>query len=365
MFSKLLAPIKKPSFLGIDISDLSIKFLRVDKEGRGNGKKITRSGEVAIGPGLVSGGDIKDETGLAEALKNSLRDEKGRRLPEKFVVASLPEEKSFVRMVQLPKLSREEIPTAAKWELESNIPFPIEQVYFDYEVVYPAANDEKADHTDILVTAFPRLIVDSYVSVLKGAGLYPLSLELESQAISRAVISPAMLKESLIIIDLGMTRTSFIIFGGGSITLTLSVALGGRDFSRAISEKLKITLEEAELIKKQYGLDKNYKNGILADALTPHLASLAEHIKKQIWFLREHPEHRHGSAGEISRVLLVGGDANLIGIEKHLSVALKIPVEVADPFINVYGGSYKSIPPIPKNSSLKYTTAVGLALRDN
>lgn len=361
MFFKFLEPIVNPPFFGLDISDLSIKFLRVENIGGDSDKKIDYYGEITVPRGIIANGEVKDENGLAGILKKELKDSRGRRVAEKFVAASLPEEKSFVRIIQLPKLKSDEISSAVRWELEANIPLPIDQVYFDYEVIAPA--EPPTDHIDILITAFPRQIVNSYTAAIRDAGFYPLAIEMESQAISRAVVSKNLYKDAVIIVDLGMTRISFIVFGAGSIILTLSINIGGRDFNKAIADKLSVSWEEAEKIKKEQGLSKTYKGGVLLETLVPFLSTVVEEIRKQIWFYRDHIEHHHGGPDDISKILLVGGDANLIGMEKFLSVSLKKPVIAADPFINVYGENRNTVPSIPKNISLKYTTSIGLALR--
>ena len=351
-----------PPFFGLDVSDLTVKFL---KAGGGNGsaeKKIDYFGEIAIPTGIVELGEIKKEEELSKILKGGLKNPQGKKIEERFVVASLPEEKSFVRVIQLPKLKQEDIAAAVRWEIEGNIPFPIDQVYYDYEIITPP--EDPNDHMDVLITAFPRIIVESYSAVLREAGLRPVALELESQAISRAVISAELSRNAFIVVDIGMTRTSFIVFSAGSIILTISVSIGGQDFNRAISERFGVDPQEGERLKKEDGFEKTYQGAALADALTPYLSSLSEEIKKQIWFYRGHAEHHHGAEKDVSKILLVGGDANLIGLEKYLSLSLKKPVAVADPFINIYGTNSKTIPPIPKNLSLKYTTAAGLALRE-
>src|SRR3989344_4887165 len=351
VISKRIDGIMHPPFLGLDISDLTIKFAKISKDTAGINKKVDYFGEIKIEKGIISEGEIKKEEELIDILKNNLKDLRNKKISEKFVVASLPEEKSFVRIIQLPKLKPAEIHTAVRWELEANIPLPVDQVYFDYEVIdYP---EIPQDHTDVLITAFPRLIVDSYISVIRKAGYYPLAIELESQAISRAIIASDLIKDAVIVVDLGMTRTSFIIYGGGSIVLTISITLGGQDFNRVVAERLGVPLEEGEKIKKEYGLDESYQDGVMVEALIPLLTAMVEEVRKQIWFYRDHAEHRHGGPKDISKIILVGGDANLIGLEKFLSISLKKPVFIADLFANIYGNSYKTVPPIPKNASLK------------
>lgn len=192
----------------------------------------------------------------------------------------------------------------------------------------------------------------------------PLVLELESQAISRALVPESFAGQSLMIIDIGAVRTSFIIFGGGSLIFTKSIAVGGRDFESAIAKGLGVSLEEARKIKVEVGLNRAYQDGRVFKALEPVLAVFVSELDRELAFYRDHPRSKHPELGDISAVYLCGGDANLIGLEKYLSAAVKRPVLLGNPFSNF---KFKDgvIPPIPRNESLKYTTAIGLALRAN
>ncbi|MBU6414708.1 type IV pilus assembly protein PilM [Patescibacteria group bacterium] len=359
MFPKLIQQIINPPAFGLDISDLTVKYAKL-KETKG-GKRIDYFGEINIPDGIVVSGEIKNEKELTRILQNGLRDRQGKPIKDRFIVASLPEEKSFLNIVQLPKIKPEQIPLAIRWELEGNIPFPLNEIYFDYEVI--PSGEEKTDHVDILVTAFPKTIVDSYVRVVQGAGFMPAVLELESQAISRALIDKKNLNRAIIILDLGATKTSFITFSKNALTLTLGINLGGRNFDQSIAKNLGISITEAEQIKKENGLDKNYKNGVILESVIPLLSELVDAIKHQVIFYQEHSLHRHNAEPDISAVILSGGDANLIGIERYLNINLKKTVVLGNPLINIYGENPKEIPPIPKNKTLKYATAFGLALR--
>lgn len=352
--------IANPPAFGLDISDRAAKFMKLARNKSG-GFDIVQFGEVEIPEGIVSGGEIKKPEEL-EIILGNLRDTDGRRVRDRFVIASLPEEKSFVRVIQLPKVKLQEIDSVIKWELEGNIPLALPELYFDYEVLEPLA--DHLDHHDVLVTAFPKTLVDSYTSVLKRKGFVLAALELESQAISRASIEDPRRKEAAIIVDIGATHTGFVIFGGGSMIFTVSITVGGKDFDEAIIKNFGVSAQEARDMKKNIGLDRRYKNGVLFEALVPILSVITDEIKKQLWFYRDHAEHRHGAEPEIRRIILSGGDANLIGIEKYLALALKKEVVLARPFTKLLGTNrFAALPPLRKNDILRYTTTIGLALR--
>lgn len=356
LFDRFVASIITPPAFGLDISDFTIKFVRMERRFGGE-LTIAAFGEAKLPEGVVVEGEIKKEKELSSFLKNNLFDAHAKPFHDRFVVATLPEEKSFVHAVQLPKMRPEDVGKAVRWELESVVPLPIGELVFDHEILPALA---PVDHFDLLVTAFPKGTVESYVKVLEGAGFVPVALELESQAISRALWGGE--KDARIFVDLGATRTSFMTVVGGSLIFTRTISVGGRDFDRAIAERLGISLEEARQIKIDVGFTKEYKGGVVVEALSPPIGTLAEELKKQIAFYREHSMHRHGMPGDISAIVISGGDANLIGFTKHLGVFLKKEVRVGDSLSRLLSQKHFA-PPFSKNQSLKYTTAIGAALR--
>ena len=360
MFKTLVNRILSPPAFGLDISDLTVKFIHLTRSG--TGIHLGAFGEIEIPAGMVIGGEIHDEAALARVLAAELPRAGPRRWfsRTRSCIASLPEEKSFVRVIELPNIRSEDVAAAVRWEVEGVIPLPAGELYYDSTLTPRLASS--ADHRDVLITAFPRTIVQAYHRLLLGAGYMPLALELESQAISRAVIPNVWLGDPSIIVDMGATRTSFIIFAGGSLIFTKSVAVGGRDFEMAIQSSLGVTAGEARRIKIEVGLNKNYREGQVFRALTPHLETLSRELLDELAFYREHPAKRHAALGDIARVILCGGDANLFGLERYLATSIKKLTVLGDPFAK-FSFLPGMVPPIPKSQALKYTTAIGLALR--
>src|SRR3989338_4809236 len=142
----------KPEVFGIDISHLSLKIIKLKK--KGGSLALASFGETEIKPGIINGGEIRDEDALAETIKKSLTQIKGEKLKTKYVVASLPEEKSFLQVIQMPPMREEEMNKAVYFEAENYIPMPVEKVYLDAQKVLPALNH--LDHLDVLIAALPR-----------------------------------------------------------------------------------------------------------------------------------------------------------------------------------------------------------------
>jgi type IV pilus assembly protein PilM len=353
----------KPKAFGLDISDLSLKFLMLKK--RGKKFSVVSFGESQIEPGIIEGGEVKDEEKLAKIVKEATK-----KVKTKYVVACLPEEKAFLQVIKMPIMSEEDLKSAIVFEAENYIPLPVSEVYLDCEIIPPVYNH--LDHLDVLLAAIPKKTVDPYLRALKKAGLKPIAFEIESLAIARALIKDQTTSHSVLIIDLGATRTSFIIFAGKSVRFTTSIPVSGIHFTELIAKNLKISFGKAEKLKIIHGLKEGMKikfgekttlektKGKIFEALIPGLVDLVQQIKKYIDYYQAHA-YLSGlppNGKRIHKVILSGGGANLKGLKEFLELELKIPVEIGTPWINI--GEVKKF---PKERSLSFTTAIGLALR--
>ena len=357
----------KPETFGLDISDLSLKIIKLKTPlfSKKKGLGLASFGEIEIKPGVIEGGEIRDEKALIEIIKNSLIKVRGEKLKTKYVIASLPEEKAFLQVIQLPIMKEEEVKKAAYFEAENYIPLPIEKVYLDSQIIPPV--QDNLDHLDVLISALPKEIIDAYLSSLQKAGLKPVAFEIESQAISRALIEKGVSLEPLLLIDLGAIRTSFIIFSGYSLRLTSSRPISAQKFTETIAKELKIDLKEAEELKRKYGIENNKKGREILKILNPDLIDLVEEIKKYLEYYQTHSAHEHLPSNvngkKIRKIYLCGGGANLKGLADFLALQLGLRVELGNPWINILPKPLKEVPELPYHESLRYTTALGLALR--
>lgn len=347
-----------PPAFGLDISDSSIKFAKLKK--RRGSLALANFGEMPLEPGVVEGGEIKDSEALVKVLRSIVSKAGGSR----YAVCSLPEEKAFLQVIQMPKMTPEELNQAVRFEAENYIPLPIEKMYLDFQQVEPVA--DHLDHSDVLLVAFPRVIADNYVSCLRRAGFRPIALETESLAISRAVVKNGVSDRPLLILDLGETRTGFMIFSGYSLRMAVSIPISGRALSLAVSRELKVDFKKAEELKIKHGLQskKDKVGRQVFDALVPALTSLTEEVKKYLDYYQSHETHEHlGPDKKIMSLILCGGGANLKGLDSFLASELKLQVSLGNPWVNILPEPLKEIPELKYKDSLRYTTALGLALR--
>lgn len=331
---------RRSSAIGLDMSDRAVKFIELRR--RLGGFAVGSFGEIAVPDGVIVDGEIRDEAELTRLL---LRAGFGRGP----VVASLPDEHGVVRVLDLPDVPSRELAHAVRWEVEGLMPMPLHAVAYDYHSIPDART---AVHRNALVVAYPRVLNDSYRRVLAAAGFSPIALEPESQAIARAVV-PAGIPEPILVADIGAVRTSLAITTGGSVVFASSLPIGGRDMESAIARELGVSLEKARAVKIDAGLATSRHGGLVRAAVSGLLGKLAAGFAGAL-------RSREGAG--VSAVYLCGGDANLIGLEKYLTVALKRPVVLADPFANA-ALAPGAVPPIPRAEALRYAAAIGLALR--
>ncbi len=346
---------------GLDISDFSLRLAMFKKQG--GVIRLSSFAEGKIPADVFTGGQIKKEKALADIIKKTLTKVKGEKITTKYVVASLPEEKSFLDIIQVPQVGDKDLENTVKFEASNHIPVPLEEVSFGFKKIASEQPKTAKDLQEVLIAATNRDIVVSYTKVLRLSGLVPLALEIEGLAVVRALVKrDSSLQKPILIIDLGGSRTSFLIFSGQSLRFTSTIPVSSRGLTEVLSQKLKISVSDAEKLKVNEGLTGNKKN---FQIMTPLLLNLVSQIRTHLGYYRSHvAKSKLANKGTIDKILLCGSGANLKGLAVFLADQLKIEVEPGNPWVNVLKEPLKEKPEIDFEKSLCFTTAIGLALKD-
>ncbi|MFZ2149652.1 MAG: pilus assembly protein PilM [Minisyncoccia bacterium] len=338
-----------PSF-GLDISDESLKFVELIPSK--SGIKMGRYGERKIPIGIIESGKIKSLERLKEVLV-SLRKEEGI----KFVRVSLPEEQVYLFALRLEKAGLKNVREGIELALEEHVPIPAQEAIFDYDL---AGEDDKS--LEVQVAAIPENVIDTYVSVFRDSFISIQSLELEAQAIARAVVRKGDL-ETYLIVDFGQTRTGIFIVSRGVVVFTSTLDIGGDLLNKMIEKNFNVSPEEAEKMKRQFGLERNTENQEVFSVLLNSVSILRDEIAKHFLYWSTHKDEEGKDHPPIKKIILCGGDSNLIGLADYISVSMKQSVEMGNVWVNI-AETDKYIPEISFNKSLTFAAALGLALGD-
>ena len=343
-----------PSSFGLDLSDLSIKAVWLDRAGKHD--SVASFGSVPLALGNVVDGEIMNPEAVVSAIGNLLEKTGPKRIGTRKVICSLPETKAFLRIIALPKMDKDEVKEAIKWEIEANIPLTLEQVYYDWQILDLNVAEEKGKMS-VLVVAVARSVVDQFAAVLESAGLEVIGLETESIAQARSLLSEKNEKTTTLIVDIGDRRTSFLIAIGNTPCFTSSVPLSSQMVTEAISKELKISFDEAETMKIKHGLGSLAMKSPVLKAAEPVLESMASEIERSIEFYLSNLQY----SSSVDSVVLCGGGSNMNGFLPYMTKRLGRTVEFGNPWVNVRLG--REIPLIDRRQSVQYSTAIGLALR--
>lgn len=340
---------KKQPYIGLHINSHAVKGMQFDA----SSNKTTIKGftNVAMPKGMIVNDEFTDVEGLSDLIVKALSKPQHGKFTTNHVVVALPESKSFVRVIPIQKMTDAEIANAILFEAESYIPLPMDQVYFDWQVI--KRND---DSIDVLVIAAPKTFVDKYITILEKAHLKIVGIETESQSVARSLVPPKI-DEPILIVDMDAFKTALVMVQGGNLQFTSSIPIAGNSFTERLSKAASISPAEAEKVKREFGFTNTVEYPNLKQQLLPAMEDLAAEVRNILKFHYDHHDDHIGS------VLLTGGGAKLQHIAESLEPMLEqyapIKVTVANPFEHVPNLRETALGPY---EALSYTTAIGLAL---
>lgn len=341
---------------GLDIGDRSIKLVQL-RHNRDNlfrrRFQLTHFSQIPLPPGWIVDGELQKPEEIVQALKKHIAKEKDGLTTSPWVAICLPETKTYIQLIQLKINDNGITDEIIRGAAPSYLPYDLDDIYLDWQMI-----GQDGENASILLAAVPKRIADSYTYLLNIAGLTPLAMEVEATAITRSIINRQkdLSHEARGILDLGATRSSFIIYDHGVIQFSLSLAFAGQEVTEKISRALNLELAEAEKMKKECGLDPKKCKGDLKSALENSLNDLADKITQAIQFYKLHFPEKNSLTG----IRLCGGGANLPALENYLSAKLKLKIRKANPWVNLFPVGQA---PLDEEHSLLYATAIGLAMR--
>ncbi|MDP3975142.1 MAG: type IV pilus assembly protein PilM [Candidatus Jorgensenbacteria bacterium] len=341
--------------LGVDIGTVSLKLVELAR--KGDVISLENYGMVATKEYLKRPNaviqtsslklSVRDTAPLLEALVREVQP-KARR-----VIASVPAFASFAVAIEMPLLTREETEKSIGFQAQRFIPMPASEVTFEWEKVgeYESAEGRKYQH--ILLVAVPNELVKTYRELFHAAGLSLVALEVEHAALARAVSSPS--GRHVMLIDIGAQSTAIAVTEGTTVRAVGTADYGAVALTQALAHALGVSETRAEELKRRRGLTVSRGEYELSTSLLPFLDVIIREC------VRVRESYERTFSHPIERFTLVGGGANLLGIEKYFTETLGIPHEPARPFTKIRYA--EGLEPAMRTLNHDLAVATGLALK--
>ncbi len=345
---------KKSPLLGIDISSSVVKVLELSQKA---GKYTVESfGIETLPQNAVIEGRIENKDEVAAAVKRAIK-KSGSKAKEAAVAVSA--NSAITKIISFPAdLSDREMEEQIALEAENYIPYPLEDVMLDFEVIGPSKSDQEA--VDVLLAASTRDNVDARTDVIETAGLKPKVVDVEAYAIENAftLISEQMPNHGqglvVAVAEVGATLTTLHVIVDGKIVFTREQTFGGRILTEDIERHYGLSYQEAGLAKKQNNLPEDYAPKVLE----PFKRAMTTTITRSLQFFFS----ASAQYQSIDHIILSGGCASIQGIDKMIEDETGTSTSIANPFSEMVTGAKVKVKAL-SNDSPSMLIASGLAMR--
>lgn len=340
--------------VGIDIGTAAIKMMELDKDG---GRFTLKNyGMLELKKGLDEKGGARNilqlpDQEIAWAIKEII---KKSGIKSKDAIASIPSFSTFATVLEMPYLSQEELAQAIPFEARKYIPVPMEQVVLDWSIIdTPKQIPGKPITVEIFLAAVPRDETERYQNIMRLAGLNLAALELENSALIRAMLGNDLSPTA--IINIGGRSTSIVIANKGYERIGHNYEVGGFQITKTIATSLGISIQKAEELKRQLGLNPKDEN-IIMKAMSSLVDMMVFEAKKTITGYEETKNQK------IGKILLTGGMTNMPHFAEYFKNKAEREVLIGNALARVaYPQNLSSI--IPELAST-FSVAAGLAMRE-
>mgnify|MGYP002629552468 CR=1 FL=1 len=342
------------SLVGLDIGSSSVKAIELKASGKGY--RVSAIGIEPVPPDSIVDGAIIDGGAVADAVRRLFANKKFKA---KDVVASLSGNSVIVKKITLPAMTAAELAESIYWEAEQYIPFDIQDVNLDYEILDAAPGQDTQGSMDVLLVAAKKDKIADYTSVIVQAGKTPVIVDVDAFALQNAYEANYGLDETTVvaILNAGASAININILAGSQSVFTRDVSLGGNAFTEAVQKELDLPYDAADLLKKGTDVEgASYEDArAVLKAMTDNV--LLE-VEKTFDFFKA-----TAASDRIDRIMLCGGASRVEGFADALRERFDTEVELFDPFRQV-SIDIKKLGLASLDDVAPFTVvAVGLALR--
>lgn len=322
--------VKSTPLIGVDISSSTIKILELNRvEGK---YSVNTYGVELLPPQSIVEKNIQAVDKVAEVIRGL-----AKRIGVSQKLASLAVAGSSVitRLIQInAEYNDDQIIQQIEIEAERYIPYPLEEVYYDFQIIGPST--KHPDLMDVLLAAARVEAVDTRVAAVTEAGFKVTVVDIEALAMERAfalVVNHLPTKgigNTIALLDIGATSTSLYVFKDLRTIYMRDEAFGGKHLTDEIQRRYGLSVEEAIAAQKYGGLPEDYNT----EVLEPFKETIIQQVSRALQVFFSSSEET-----EIQFIVLAGGVAMLPGLDALLQNKLSIKTFIANPFADMQASS--------------------------
>lgn len=342
------------SLIGLDITPSSIKLVELSAAGKGYRAECYAAEPTP--PNSINERTIVDAPAVGEAIRRAV---KRAGTTTKHVAIAISSDATILRKIPLERTrSPRDLEAKVEASMGQVIPFQIEEVSYDFELLGPSPSDPEMD--EVLLVATRRENVDQRAQAVQNAGLIPEVVDVEQYAVESACrlmahqMPDGGVGRSVAIVDFGASTTTFSVLKDLSIVYTRDFPFGGQQLTEEIMRTYGLSLEEAGRAKKEGGLPGNYQ----PEVLDPFVDDMTQQVSRSLQFYLASAQ----GSDQPDQILVCGGCANIPGVADVIASKVGIPTDIGDPFGDMKISTRAKTQGIRRDASA-LLTALGLALR--
>lgn len=316
---------KRPPLIGVDISASSIKMVELSELPKKAGYTIERYAIEPLPRDAITDGNINNLEVVSDTMQRAWK-RMATRI--KNISLALPAAAVITKKILLPAgMSEEDLENQVESEANQYIPFALEEVNLDFQVIGPAP--ENVEEIEVLLAASRKANVEDRVAAAQLAGLKTLVMDVEPYAAEiafeqiRAQLPENAQDKCVALIDIGASVMNVNVLRNGESVYSRDQQIGGDQLTQQIQNTFGLTAEEAESAKRNGGLPDNYENDVLA----PFIENITTEIARALQFFFSSTQYH-----EVDYIVLAGGCAALTGLDDTVATRTQVSTMIANPF---------------------------------
>ena len=320
----------KSSVIGLDIGASSVKAVEIAQKSKDKGFELRALGQAALPSEAIVQGAFLNSSAIVDAIREALD---SGRITGKDVAASISGHSVIVKRVSLPQMSREELEDQIQWEAEQYIPFDVNEVNLDFQIL---ESNEEEGQMDVLLVAAKKDLIDDYFQVISEAGLNPVVIDVAGFAIQNAYEANYEQDPNAVValVNIGAQVVNINVLRNGVPAFTRDIMTGGAQYTEEIQKALSVSFDEAERIKKGSPEDADQVQDVIPQEVEQAMRRVSDTVIGEIarsldFFAATSADAR------ISKVLLSGGGSKIAGFAAAFKERTGLETDAMNPLAHM------------------------------